>query len=259
MGSSRSRTLPPDWSSLARWTRFRSPPDSVADELLLVRAPEVEAGHVGPRRDLALADLDELDAVGDLLEHGPVRAQLVAALVHVAELHGVADLMRPGVGRLLADEHPEQRRLAGAVGADDADDAGPRQRERQVLDEQPVAVPLAQVLDLDDGVAQARTGRNGDLELAGAALVVLRLGEQLLVGAEAGLALGLPRPGPTGGPTRARGRACAGGRRPSSTPSPCARASAPASSSSCRRTGSPGRGPAPGSTSRRCRGSSGRG
>jgi hypothetical protein len=28
VGSSSSSTLPPDWSSLARWTRFLSPPDS---------------------------------------------------------------------------------------------------------------------------------------------------------------------------------------------------------------------------------------
>ena len=98
---------------------------------------------------------------------------------------------RAGVGRLLADEHPEQRRLAGAVGADDPDDARPRQRERQVLDEQPVAVALAQALDLDDRVAEARPGRDRDLELACAALLVVRLGEQLLVGGQAGLALGL--------------------------------------------------------------------
>ena len=138
--------MPPDWSSLARWTRLRSPPDSVPDELLLVRAAEVEARHVGAGGQLAVADLDDLGALGDLLEHGLVGLQLVAALVDVAQLDGVADRDRAGVGRLLADEHPEQRRLAGAVGADDPDDAGARQRERQVLDEQPVAVALAQVL-----------------------------------------------------------------------------------------------------------------
>ena len=35
-----------------------------------------------------------------------------------------------GVGLLLADDHAQQRRLAGAVGADDADDAAGRQAER---------------------------------------------------------------------------------------------------------------------------------
>ena len=118
-------------------------------------------------------------------------SKLVAALVDVAQLDGVADRDRAGVGRLLADEHPEQRRLAGAVGADDPDDARPRQRERQVLDQQPVAVALAQVRDLDDLVAEPRPGRDRDLELARGLLGVVRLGQQLLVGRQASLALGL--------------------------------------------------------------------
>ena len=99
--------------------------------------------------------------------------------------------MRPGVGRLLADDHPEQRRLAGPVGTDDPDDPGLRQRERQVLDEHPVAVALAQALDLDDRVAEARPGRDGDLELAVGGRAGVRLGQQLLVGTESGLALRL--------------------------------------------------------------------
>ena len=101
--------------------------------------------------------------------------------------------MRPGVGRLLADDHPEQRRLAGPVGADDPDDAGLRQRERQVLDEHPVAVALAQALDVDDRVAEARPRRDGDLELAVGGLRGVRLGQQLLVRAEPCLALRLSR------------------------------------------------------------------
>ena len=97
----------------------------------------------------------------------------------------------PLVRRLLADDHAEQRRLAGAVRADDPDDPRPRKLERQVLDQQPVAVALAQVLDLDDLLAEARPGRDDDLELARGALVVRCLVEQLLVGGEARLALRL--------------------------------------------------------------------
>jgi hypothetical protein len=107
----------------------------------------------------------------------------------------VSPIDRPGVGRSWPDDHAEQGRLAGAVRPDDPDDAGARQRERQVLDQQPVAEALAQALDLDDGVAEARPGRDGDLQLALVPLCVVRLGEQLLVGRQAGLALGLARPG----------------------------------------------------------------
>jgi hypothetical protein len=59
-------------------------------------------------------------------------------------------LDRAGVGLLLAGDHAEQRGLAGAVRADDADDAAGRQLERQVLDQQPVAEALVQALGLDD-------------------------------------------------------------------------------------------------------------
>src|SRR5207342_2585859 len=100
------------------------------------------------------------------------------------------------VGRLAADQHPEQRRLARAVRADDPDDPRARKRERQVLDQESVAVALAEVRDLDDLVAEPRPGRDRDLELASLrALRVVRLGEELLVGGEPGLALRLPGAG----------------------------------------------------------------
>ena len=55
VGSSRSRTFPPERSSFARWTRFRSPPRD-PDQLLLVAAPEVEPRDVLPRVHLPLAE-----------------------------------------------------------------------------------------------------------------------------------------------------------------------------------------------------------
>ena len=97
----------------------------------------------------------------------------------------------PAVRLLLADDHPEQRRLADAVGADHADDAGARQRERQVVHEQPVAEPLGQALGLEHDVAQPRPGR--DVDLGGVDLAVaVGLGGHLLVAGQAGPALGLP-------------------------------------------------------------------
>ena len=63
----------------------------LADGLLLVRAAEVEARHVGAGGQLAGADLDELVALGDLVEDRLVGGQVVAALVDVAQLDGVAD------------------------------------------------------------------------------------------------------------------------------------------------------------------------
>ena len=126
---------------------------------------------------------------------GRLGVEPVAGLVDVGELHGRAELQGAGVGLLLADDHPEQRGLAGAVRTDDADDAARGQEEGQVVDQEAVAEALHEPVGLDDQVAQARTGRDGDLELVGAPLGRLGFGHELVVGADAGLALGLAGPG----------------------------------------------------------------
>ena len=106
-------------------------------------------------------------------------------------MHGVADPQRAAVRLLLPGDHPEQRRLAGAVGADHADDAAARQREVHVVHQQRVAVALLQVARFDDDVAEPRAGRNVDLDR----LDLLRAFflEQVLVRVQARLALRLPR------------------------------------------------------------------
>ena len=55
----------------------------------------------------------------------------VAVLIDVGEDHRVADAQGAAVGLFLADDHAEKRRLARAVGPDDADDAAGRQPEIQ--------------------------------------------------------------------------------------------------------------------------------
>ena len=107
-----------------------------ADFLLLVGAGEVEPRDVGPRVHLAAAHFERVVAAGDFLVHGVVGHEVVAALIDVAELDRRADLQLAVVRLLLAHEHAEQRRLAGAVGADDADDAAGRQAEVHVLEDQ---------------------------------------------------------------------------------------------------------------------------
>ena len=84
-----------------------------------------------------------------------------------------------------------KRGLARAVGADHADDAAAREHEREVVDEQPVAVALAEVVGLDHLVAETRTGRDRDLELRVAPLGRLGLRDQLVERVDARLALGL--------------------------------------------------------------------
>src|SRR5262249_33729507 len=100
---------------------------------------------------------------------------------------------RTGLGLLLPGDHAEERRLARAVGTDHADDAAARKREVQAVDQEAIAVSLAQPLRLDDEVAEPRAGRDRDLRHALARLLRLVLGEQLLVLGHARLALRLAR------------------------------------------------------------------
>ena len=75
-------------------------------------------------------------------------------------MHRLADLDRALVGLFLAGDHAEQRRLAGAVRPDDADDAAGRQLEGQIVDQKIVAKAFAQVLEVDD-VLPEPLGRPG--------------------------------------------------------------------------------------------------
>ena len=158
--------------------------------LLLVGALEPELRDVGACGDLDLADLDVVVSFGDDLEQSRFGVDAGAVLVDVADVDRLTDLHGAGVWLFEADDRLEQGRLADAVGADDADDAVARQRERQPVDEDAVAEALLEVVDLDDLRAEARARRDLDLlevELAGA----LGFGGHLLVAREACLRLRL--------------------------------------------------------------------
>src|SRR5260221_10317800 len=109
--------------------------------------------------------------------------------MRIAELDRLADAEGAGIGRLLAGDYAEERRVAGAVRADDADDAAGRQAEIEVLHEQPVAIALADALRLDHEIAEARPRRQHDLRRVGRLL--LALGDQRFVGGDARLRLRL--------------------------------------------------------------------
>src|SRR2546428_4257115 len=157
--------------------------------LLLIGAAEVEGRGVRPRIPSPRPDLDALLAAGDLFPHVLRGVERVAALRDVRELDRLADAQRPCVDLLLSSDEPEECGLARAVRADDADDAAAREREAQVIEQELVAVRLADALRFDDDVTEPRSRRDRDLELALAELRVF--GEKALVGLDARLALRL--------------------------------------------------------------------
>ena len=65
--------------------------------------------------------------------------------------------------RLLADEHLEERGLAGAIGSDERDTVPAIQRQIGVLVKGLTAESLGKILELDDHIARAR--RVGELEI----------------------------------------------------------------------------------------------
>jgi len=110
------------------------PARHLAHLLLLVDAREVEARAVRPRVHLDLAERNLVLPLGDHLVDGLLGIER-AALIGVRQLHGLAQTQRAAVGSQLADDHAEERGLAGAVGTDDADDGGRRDEELATLDE----------------------------------------------------------------------------------------------------------------------------
>ena len=99
----------------------------LADVLLLVAALEVE------RADIGAGAASRACRAGSCPGPPEISSQTfffgverVAALVDIAEEHGLADPDRAGVGLFLAGDQAEQRRLARAVRTDDADDAARR-------------------------------------------------------------------------------------------------------------------------------------
>src|SRR5476651_1159329 len=165
----------------------------VLDELLLIAALEVETPHVGARRDFVVADTDHIGTIGNRLEHRLAVIQVVAALVNARQLYGFADFDAARIRLFLAHQHAEQRRLTGTVTTDHADDGAFRHGERQVVDQYAIAIALGDVLELDNLVTQAWTGRDVDLVGLAALLEFLRL--HFFEALQTGLGFGLTRLG----------------------------------------------------------------
>src|SRR5262249_32892330 len=148
------------------------------------------------------------------------------------------------IGLFRARQHPEQGRLAGPIGSDDAHDAASWQVERKVVDQQPLTISLPEVGYFDHQVAEAFARWAVDL-LAFIPGPRGKRGPRGVPGAPCSWPGG---PSGSAGPTRARvPRSCA---RPRARAlrGPGAAPSAPARMNSCHATGYRGPGRAPGST-----------
>jgi hypothetical protein len=102
VGSSSSSTLPPDFSSLARCTRLRWPPESMPTFCCWSPPLKLKRAAIGAAVHLALAELDDVVAAGDFLPDGLVAIERVAALVDIGEICTVSPTRdRAAVGLFL--------------------------------------------------------------------------------------------------------------------------------------------------------------
>ncbi len=159
---------------------------------LLVRTPEVEPGEVGPGVHLGPAEMQHVGAGSHLLEHRLLTVQILTGLVHVGQLHGLSHLQRPPIRLLFSHDHPEEGRLARPVCADDAHDGPGGNVEGEVLHEKAVPVSLLQAVGPDHRLAQTRP--LGDEDLRRPDLLPLVGTQEVLVGVDPGLPLGMPGP-----------------------------------------------------------------
>ena len=144
------------------------------------------------RRELLAADDDGPLLTLDHLEHPQVRelVEVLDVLAQLGDLHGLAAL-DAARGRLEpTGQEPQQRRLAGAVDADQADAVAGAEPPGDVVQEHPVAVDHGRVLDVEHVLAEPRRGHPGQRELVARRRLV---GDQLVRRVEAELGLGRPR------------------------------------------------------------------
>ncbi len=110
-------------------------------------------------------------------------------LVDIGQLHGLAHLEGALVGLVEPHDEAEQGGLAHAIGTYHAYDASRGQAEVEVAVKHLVAKFLGDVVSLDHLVAQSRAV--GDEDFKFLLFLLLVLIQELVVGVEAGLALGL--------------------------------------------------------------------
>src|SRR3546814_1138830 len=103
------------------------------------------------------AELHVLLAFGDILPDGLLFIERRAQLVEPGDFEIAADAHVAAVRLQLAEQQAQQRGLAGAVRADDADLVAAQYRRREVADDGLAADGVAEVLRLGDQLAGARS------------------------------------------------------------------------------------------------------
>ena len=101
------------------------------------------------------ANLDEIRAVGDAVEHAPFGIELVAELVEVGDLEARSESNRSAIRRDLAEEKANERRLAGAVWSNEPDAIAACDGRGEIANDDTLAVREAHAASLDHEPARS--------------------------------------------------------------------------------------------------------
>ena len=120
--------------------------DAHVDDLRI----EQEVLEIGLHVLAIAAHVDPVAALGEHLPHCLVGGKQLALLVDHHSGQRLGDLDAAAVGFEFARQHLEQRGLARAIGADDADPVATLDAQAERLDDRPVAIGLADVVRGND-------------------------------------------------------------------------------------------------------------
>src|SRR5947207_5641188 len=111
------------------------PAGKLSNRLLLIGALEIEAAQISARWHLKTADGENVLSARNRFPRRLVVRQRLTRLIDDRQLDGRADGNLACGGLFFSGDHPEQRRLARAVGTDDADDSPRWNRKRKIVDQ----------------------------------------------------------------------------------------------------------------------------
>ena len=126
------------------------------------------------------ADLDVIRARRNHVGQRRVRIELGTELVEVGDFHLRALAHDAGIRLQLAEDEAEQRRLAGAVGADQADLVATLDAGGKVAHDLALAISLVDMLQLGDQLAALVAGIELQIDLAHPLAAGLAFGTQLV-------------------------------------------------------------------------------
>ncbi len=137
------------------------------DLFLLIRAMKIEFCAIGTGVDLAIAQANILLAIADEIINALSGLKRCPPLIHIGHFHGISYGDAAGIRLLHPGQHVEKRGLACAIGTYYAYYGASWNDGIDIVHQQPVAMSLGHVGDLNDIFAKSWSRGNINLQILG--------------------------------------------------------------------------------------------